>query len=276
MSTGAALQHSPRTTIPAGSVRQPTIAQRDLIHIGREAERRFGLTVAENPWFGGVSPVHATDSNHYKGLAIDVSGDPAKMDAFAKSVERRYGPVLAELIHNGGSGGSYSIKNGQSVPSSFWGAETWAAHGNHVHVALAPSLLRGKQSRFFGGGRGPNGGFPFPFKHPAERKRAEEEAKEENLGEGFLPNPGEAASSIADEVVSGILGDIHPEALMLNIGLIGGGAFLVYYGAALMLGVKTPAKDLVKAGAEGPAGAAGFEPPIPGPGKAPRATKGAA
>ena len=41
----------------------------------------------------------------------------------------------------------------------------------------------------------------------------------------------------------------HAEALMLNIALIGGGAFLVYYGAALMLGVKKPVATPAKAAA---------------------------
>jgi hypothetical protein len=72
-----------------------------------------------------------------------------------------------------------------------------------------------------------------------------------------------AVGGVAGDLLSSLFGDIHPEALMLNIALIGGGAFLAYYGAALMLGVKTPGKDMAKLAAEGPAGAAGFKPPIP-------------
>jgi hypothetical protein len=60
--------------------------------------------------------------------------------------------------------------------------------------------------------------------------------------EGGASKAGEAAGSVAGEVVSGITGDIssHAPALMLNIGLIFGGAFLLYYGAGLVLGAKKP------------------------------------
>lgn len=54
-----------------------------------------GLHVSENPYVGGVAPVHVTDSYHYRtfggkykgkrlGEAIDVSGSPAQMAAFAR------------------------------------------------------------------------------------------------------------------------------------------------------------------------------------------------
>lgn len=48
----------------------------------------LGLHVGENPHFGGVSPVHVQDSYHYKGEAIDVSGDPKLMKRFARKVEQ--------------------------------------------------------------------------------------------------------------------------------------------------------------------------------------------
>jgi len=92
---------------------------------------------------------------------------------------------------------------------------------------------------------GPNGGFPFHFKNKAEEERIKKIAGEENLGESVLPSPGDVASEVANGLGSLLSG--HAEALMLNIGLVGGGAFLVYYGAALMLGVKQPAKPFVDA-----------------------------
>lgn len=80
----------------------------------------------------------------------------------------------------------------------------------------------------------------------------------EQLGEQIL-HPGQTAAEdasavggVAGDVLSGIFGAIHPEALMLNIGLIGGGAFLVYYGAALMLGVKKPVATPARAVAMAP------------------------
>jgi hypothetical protein len=37
-----------------------------------------------------VSPVHVPGSYHYKGEAIDVSGDPRKMNEYARRVEAAY------------------------------------------------------------------------------------------------------------------------------------------------------------------------------------------
>lgn len=60
------------------------------VELGRLAQS-MGLHVGENPTFGKVNPVHVANSYHYKGEAIDVSGDPAKMRAFAHRVARMYG-----------------------------------------------------------------------------------------------------------------------------------------------------------------------------------------
>lgn len=51
----------------------------------------MGLNVGENPAFGGVAPVHTKNSYHYRKQAIDVSGDPAKMRAYAHRVAQSYG-----------------------------------------------------------------------------------------------------------------------------------------------------------------------------------------
>lgn len=61
-----------------------------VVELGQLAQQ-MGLHVGENPHFGGVNPVHVKNSFHYKGEAIDVSGDPAKMQAFAHRVARLYG-----------------------------------------------------------------------------------------------------------------------------------------------------------------------------------------
>lgn len=61
---------------------------RTVRHFGRVAQQRYGLHVGENPAFGGVNPVHVQNSYHYRDEAIDVSGDPAKMRAFANYVYR--------------------------------------------------------------------------------------------------------------------------------------------------------------------------------------------
>lgn len=56
-----------------------------VVELGKLAQQ-MGLHVGENPHFGGVDPVHVPGSYHYKGEAIDVSGSPKKMAAFAQAV----------------------------------------------------------------------------------------------------------------------------------------------------------------------------------------------
>lgn len=77
----------------------------------------------------------------------------------------------------------------------------------------------------------------------------------DQLGEQ-VTHPGQTAEEdagaiggVGGELLSDLFGAIHPEALMLNIALVGGGAFLVYYGAALMLGVRKPVAAPAKAAA---------------------------
>jgi Transglycosylase SLT domain len=62
-----------------------------VVELGHLAQQKFGLHVGENPHFGGVHPVHVTNSFHYKGEAIDVSGPPDRMRAFAHYVASLYG-----------------------------------------------------------------------------------------------------------------------------------------------------------------------------------------
>jgi hypothetical protein len=60
-----------------------------VVELGRLAQS-MGLNVGENPHFGGVDPVHVKTSYHYRGEAIDVSGSPDKMRAFARKVASLY------------------------------------------------------------------------------------------------------------------------------------------------------------------------------------------
>lgn len=61
-----------------------------VVALGRVAQRR-GLRVSENPAFDQVDPVHTKGSFHYRRRAIDVSGDPRQMAAFARDVIRMTG-----------------------------------------------------------------------------------------------------------------------------------------------------------------------------------------
>lgn len=64
--------------------------QRRVEYLGKLAQR-MGLRVGEQDRFGGrPSGGHAPNSWHYKGMAIDVSGDPKRMAAFSRLVRRQY------------------------------------------------------------------------------------------------------------------------------------------------------------------------------------------
>ncbi len=110
----------------------------DLVALGHVAEDRFGLHVGEcsapgaPARWGPVAPVHATKSLHYDGRAFDAGGSASAMAEFAAWVTEHYTGSVAELIHNP----TGSVKNGQQVDPGFWGSATWAAHANHIHLAL--------------------------------------------------------------------------------------------------------------------------------------------
>lgn len=86
---------------------------------------------------GGLGPGQGfrpgDDGWHGLGRALDNSGPPAKMMAFAQMMAAKYGGKLLELIY---TPLGFGIKNGKRVPLSFWGPATNADHFDHVHVAL--------------------------------------------------------------------------------------------------------------------------------------------
>lgn len=63
-----------------------------IVRLGKRA-KDFGLHVGENAAFDGSNPTsgHAPNSYHYKGEAIDVSGSPKQMKAYARYIARLYG-----------------------------------------------------------------------------------------------------------------------------------------------------------------------------------------
>jgi hypothetical protein len=100
----------------------------NVVKLGKLAES-MGLHVGEHPKWGGVEPVHATNSFHYQGRAIDVSGSPEAMRKFANRVKKLYGPKLAELFWNGS--GAANVDNGAEVGKGYV-----SGHTDHVHVAV--------------------------------------------------------------------------------------------------------------------------------------------
>lgn len=99
--------------------------------LAKVARDGFGLTVWQ--WLPGHVGTHAAHSLHNQrypdgtGKAFDAYGP--MMGGFAGWCDK-YAPQLDELIFNPGA----SRKNGQHVAPSYWGAATWDAHTNHVHV----------------------------------------------------------------------------------------------------------------------------------------------
>lgn len=97
-----------------------------------------GLTTALLSRFPGLSVTsttagrHAKDSYHYRGQAVDLAGGSRTMNAAARWLlnSGQYRGLL-EGIHNP----NLSVKNGQVVPPGFWGADTWAGHAGHIHLA---------------------------------------------------------------------------------------------------------------------------------------------
>ncbi|GAC1373679.1 MAG: hypothetical protein NVSMB4_00470 [Acidimicrobiales bacterium] len=89
-------------------------------------------------------------SYHDRGLAVDF----AQVDGLAtfspEGVAQMlaifecfaaHSDLLAELIHNQAATSGRTVKNGQLVPDTFWGDATWAAHADHVHVAIEEAVF---------------------------------------------------------------------------------------------------------------------------------------
>jgi hypothetical protein len=93
--------------------------------------QEMGLRVSENPYVDKVDPVHTENSDHYKtykgtnvGQAIDVSGDPKKLAAYFKYLEKNYGGSLNDLFY---TPMGYSYDKGKR-----WNA-TIKNHTGHLH-----------------------------------------------------------------------------------------------------------------------------------------------
>jgi hypothetical protein len=91
----------------------------------------LGLRVSENPYVDKVDPVHVEGSDHYKtyagtkvGKGIDVSGDPTKLKAYFKYLEKNYAGSLNDLFY---TPMGYSYDRGKR-----WN-QTIKNHTDHLH-----------------------------------------------------------------------------------------------------------------------------------------------
>lgn len=77
-------------------------------------------------------------SFHESGRAADIASfDTGLMRRAAQWIKTSsLARQLSEGIHNP----NLSIKNGKTVPPGFWGADTWAGHADHIHIAIAGAL----------------------------------------------------------------------------------------------------------------------------------------
>lgn len=73
---------------------------------------------------------HAEHSLHKEGRAADLVG--GDMDAIGTWIAQHLTDKLTEGIHNP----TLSVKDGKAVGPSFWGAEVWDEHVDHIHVGV--------------------------------------------------------------------------------------------------------------------------------------------
>jgi hypothetical protein len=97
--------------------------------LSNRLDRMFDLSTSSTTGGG-----HAPGSYHYEGLAADVTGTTSNMARAVRYLKTSGAwRSLLEGIHNPG----LSVKNGRSVPASFWGASTWGDHIDHIHLAMS-------------------------------------------------------------------------------------------------------------------------------------------
>lgn len=105
--------------------------------LSNRLDRMFGLVTTSG--YRTSMPLGHPDY-HNQGLAADISGSSDAMGRASRYITSSgIWRSLLEGIHNQ-AGANLSVKNGQRVDPGFWGAGTWAAHANHIHIALGKML----------------------------------------------------------------------------------------------------------------------------------------
>jgi len=124
---------SPRGDIPAAPKGNSGKNWERVVQAIKYAQS-LGLSVRENPYVDKVDPVHTKGSHHYQtypgtnvGRAVDVSGDPTKLKAYFKWLEKNYSGLLNDMFY-GPMGYSYDA-------GKYWG-KTIGGHDKHVHASF--------------------------------------------------------------------------------------------------------------------------------------------
>lgn len=101
-----------------------------ILNLVNSLYSRFGGSVSSGVRAGDTGSLHST------GQAADYV--PGNWPAAAAAVNR-IGSSLLEGIYDPSDHGGPAVSwdSGSHVPSSFWGSSTWAAHANHIHLAIA-------------------------------------------------------------------------------------------------------------------------------------------
>lgn len=144
-----------------------SLSTSDLVSLGRELQA-MGFDVGENPAFGGVTPgVHAPNSYHYRGRAIDVNwpGGGATELSHLQSVynQLRGGPWVELLLEDIGTANQHmhvALARGGILPGSMLGDSGAAGRRREAVLPLESSHGRRVLSDAFadaldGGGNGP-------------------------------------------------------------------------------------------------------------------------
>lgn len=113
---------------PLDTVGRLPRSQSQVIPFLKQAGGRYGVNVSST-----TQGVHAKNSYHYKGEAVDFTGTPAQLKKLYNYLKNTYGPQLAELIYTPGGQG---IKNGKPFTYS---KALQQEHMGHLHAAIDPA-----------------------------------------------------------------------------------------------------------------------------------------
>lgn len=128
----------PKPPKPGSISTQHPEVTREVADVAQEVVDEFPkLVVTSTTRGGGGWSYHDRRPGRAIDLAVLYAHTPvaeanAYMDRAARWADEHLAGRLTEGIHNTG----LSVKNRSRVASSFWGSGTWAAHRNHIHLAV--------------------------------------------------------------------------------------------------------------------------------------------